>query len=361
MTYRWIDRVDDLQDAMAGLSAQQPLYLDTEFMRERTFWPQLALVQVNTGDAIWLIDAPALADPTTLAPLCAGHPLVMHACSEDIEALNVFTGAAPVAIEDTQIAAALCGHDLQCSYQRLVRELTGTELPKDATRTDWLKRPLSPQQLAYARDDVVWLPELAERLREQLAGLGRLVWWQEECQRLLDSVQAQVPAEDAWRQVKGAGHLQGVALARLQQLAAWRDRMARERDLPRGFIIRDPALLALAQQPPRQAEGLHDQGVHPSVIRRDGETLLVLLREAEQMTPPAPLPEPPDAAQRDRVKQLRTHVGKIAAQLGVEPEVLVRRRWLEALVREPEQIPAPMQGWRRTLVAEPLQEILLND
>src|SRR5690606_28633452 len=93
MTYRWIDRVDDLQNAIAGLKAQQPLYLDTEFMRERTFWPQLALVQVNTGDAVWLIDAPALADPAAMAPLCADHPLVMHACSEDIEALKVFTGA----------------------------------------------------------------------------------------------------------------------------------------------------------------------------------------------------------------------------------------------------------------------------
>jgi len=155
--------------------------------------------------------------------------------------------------------------------------------------------------------------------------------------------------------------LQGVALARLQQLAAWRDRMARERDLPRGFIMRDPALLALAQQPPRQADGLHDQGVHPSVIRRDGDTLLALPPQAQQRTPPAPLPEPPDAAQRDRVKQLRTRVAAIATQLGVEPEVLVRRRWLEALVREPQHLPEPMQGWRRALVAEPLQEILLND
>lgn len=361
MTYRWIEDAGALQAAAAELDAGQPLYLDTEFMRERTFWPQLALVQVNTGKDIWLIDTPALGEPAALAALLDGRQLVMHACSEDIEALTVFTGAPPAAILDTQIAASLCGFDLQCSYQRLVRELTGTELPKDATRTDWLKRPLSPQQLAYARDDVVWLPELATRLRERLESLGRLGWWEEECARLLAGVRQQLPERDAWKQVKGAGNLSGVPLARLQALAAWRDRLARERDLPRGFILRDPVLLALAEQAPRQADALAALGIHPSVIRRDGDTVLALLREAANQPPPPPLPEPPDAAQRSQVKRLRSRVGEIATELGLEPEVLVRRRWLEALVREPRQVPEPMQGWRLDRVARPLQEMLLND
>ncbi len=361
MTYRWIEDAATLQTAVAGLEAGQTLYLDTEFMRERTFWPQLALVQVNTGDGIWLIDVLALADRRPLAQLLTGRPLVMHACSEDIEALHVFAGVMPVEVLDTQIAASLCGFDLQCSYQRLVRELAGVELPKDATRTDWLKRPLSAQQLAYARDDVVWLPQLATELRERLSNLGRLGWWQEECERLVASVQHQVAEEDAWKQVKGAGHLGGVALSRLRALAAWRDRMARERDLPRGFIVRDPAMLALAEQAPVKREALVALGVHQSVARRDGDTILALLKEAASQPPPPPLPEPPDATQRGQVKQLRSRVAELASGLGLEPEVLVRRRWLEALVRAPERVPEPMQGWRRDRVARPLQEMLLDD
>ena len=359
MTYHWIDQAPRLAELAGTLPAGAPLFLDTEFMRERTFWPQLALVQVNAGDAgVWLIDPPALADAAPLAGLLAGRPLVMHACSEDIEALRVFTGVVPASIQDTQIAAAFAGHDLQCSYQRLVRELTGTELPKDATRTDWLQRPLSPQQLAYARDDVVWLPELLSRLQARLDALGRTAWWQEECQRQLEASLTETTPDTAWRQVKGAGNLAGRALARLVVLARWRDSTARERDLPRGFLVRDPALLALAQEAPQRRDALAGLDVHPSVVRRDGDTLLALLREGEQREPPAPLPGPPTPEERALIKALRARVAAIAESLGMSTDVLMRRRWLEALVRDPAHPPAPLQGWRQDVITRPLLEML---
>ena len=379
MSYRWIDQNPPLADLNARLPADQPLFLDTEFMRERTFWPQLALVQVNTtpdaapavaagqggeqggeqaGEHVWLIDTPALGDAAALRELLAGRTLVMHACSEDIEALKVFTGETPARIRDTQIAAALTGFDLQCSYQRLVRELTGTELAKDATRTDWLRRPLSENQLSYARDDVVWLPLMTQILTERLTALGRLGWWEEECDRLLRNAVAEVDPALSWRQVKGAGNLEGVALARLVALARWRDAMARERDLPRGFVIRDPALLALAQAGPTSRDQLADLDLHPSLVRRDGDTLLALLREGEQQTPPPALPGPPDPAQRQLIKQLRARVTEIGKDMGLEPEILMRRRWLEAMVREPGTVPEPLTGWRHDPVARPLLEML---
>ncbi|MFC6330332.1 ribonuclease D, partial [Alloalcanivorax gelatiniphagus] len=212
MSYLWCESTDAIAEWAAALPAGAPLYLDTEFMRERTYYPRLALVQVHDGQAIRLIDTTRVA-AADLATALAGRVLVMHACSEDLEALATFTGDYPARVEDTQIAAALTGEDMQMSYQRLVEDRLGVSLPKGATRTDWLKRPLSEEQLRYAVDDVKYLIEVAEGLREQLARLGRLDWWHEECERLRQDALRRAAPGDAWRQVKGAGALRGQELA----------------------------------------------------------------------------------------------------------------------------------------------------
>ena len=284
--------------------------------------------------------------------------MVMHACSEDLEAIRAFDGTLPEEVVDTQIAAALCGASLQCSYQRLVREQLDVELPKDVTRSNWLQRPLSEKQRIYAEKDVVYLPRLDEQLRERLEVLGRLEWWREECARLRQSAGADLAPEDAWRQVKGAGTLRGTALARLVRLAAWREQAARRRNLPRGFVVRDAELLELARQGAESREDLGRLSLHPALVRRDGEAIVALLREAADDKPPPGLPDPAGPEERALMKQLRARVREQAERLGLEPEVLMRRRWLEALIRDPEQIPEPLTGWRRELVAEPLREML---
>lgn len=357
MTYLWIETSEQLAQHLGKLPAAAPLYLDTEFMRERTFWPQLALVQLNVDGRIYLIDAPALKGDALLTELLTQHPLVMHGCSEDLEAIRVFTGVLPCEIRDTQVAAALCGASLQLSYQRLVADTFEVELPKDATRTDWLRRPLSIRQLDYARDDVVWLPQLAEGLTERLSDLRRLAWWQEECQAMLDAVPSATPLPDAWKQVKGAGGITGVPLAHLEAVAAWRDREARSRDLPRSFLLKDPVLLALCQSAPTSLAQLEPLGVHPSVVRRDGQTLLALLRDSAANTPPPALPGPPEPEERARVKRLRAAAEEVAQKLDLETDVLVRRRWLESLARNPDQLPSRLTGWRREWVGEALQKV----
>ena len=357
MSYLWCESADALGEWATRLPAGIPLYLDTEFMRERTYYPRLALVQVHDGETIRLIDTtrvPAAA----LAPALAGRVLVMHACSEDLEALATFTGAYPARVEDTQIAAALVGADMQTSYQRLIEERLGVSLPKGATRTDWLKRPLSDEQLRYAVDDVKYLIELADGLRDQLRRLERLSWWHEECERLRDDARRRAEPGDAWRQVKGASALHGRELAVLEALAKWREARARERDLPKSFLVRDNVLLALSQATQPSLDTLHEVGLHAKAIRRDGETLLALIEEAREAPPPSPLPGPLQPAQRQQVKALRECVAGIAEQLNLKPDVLVRRRWLEALVRDPSRLPEPLTGWRHDLVARPLLERL---
>jgi ribonuclease D len=253
-------------------------------------------------------------------------------------------------MEDTQLAAALVGFPLQLGYQRLVEEVCGIALAKEATRSDWLKRPLAPNQLAYAADDVRYLETVRHWLGDKLALLGRMTWWKEECQRLLTQVLKQTPPDDIWRQVKGAGNLAEQPLTRLKLLAAWRDQQARQRNLPRSFIIKDAELMALCQKSPASTTQLANLGLHPSLLRREGNILLDLLQQAKTLPPPEPLPGPLDSEQKQRCNKWRKMAQQIAADLGLEPEVLVRRRWLEALVRNPDEVPEPLTGWRYEVI-----------
>lgn len=357
-SWHWVDGPAPLADLAAAVPPGSPLWLDTEFMRERTFWPNLALVQVNTGDRIALIDPLTLNRGEELLPLLEGRLLYMHGCSEDLEVLRYATGQLPTAIGDTQIASALSGGSLQSGYQRLVEEVVGVELPKGATRTDWLKRPLSEEQLHYAVQDVEYLPPVVEVLVERLDKLGRMAWWQEECERMLLEAARESEPEDAWRQVKGIGRLPAECLAAARALAAWREEQARARNLPRGFVLRDDDLLLLARERPDSRNRLKDLGLHPGLLRRDGEELLRLVVDSRGDTGPGPLPGPPNADERALVKKLRRRVAELASELGLEPEVLMRRRWLESLVRHPEDPPLALTGWRRSRVTEPLLELL---
>lgn len=359
MSYQWIDSPQALQDWLTPVAPNTPLYIDTEFMRERTFWAELALIQVRVGERVALIDAPAIGHTKPLLDLLGDYPLVMHACSEDLEVLHYFSGITPQQIQDTQIAAALAGYDLQPSYQRLVEQITEQQLPKETTRSNWLARPLSAEQLEYAKGDVLWLPAIHEHLSERLQTLGRESWWQEECQRLCDKALHQTAPEHMWRQVKGVGYLRdGKALTRLQQLADWREREARERNLPRSFILKDPSLVQLAEVNPQTQQQLKNLDLPPAVLRRYSTVLLDRLHEAQQHPELPLLPGPPTKEQKKTMQMLRKGVQQLSQHLEVVPEVLMRRRWLEQWVRNPEKLPEPLQGWRRSVVVDPLIPLL---
>jgi len=359
MSYQWIDTPQALVDWLAPVAPGTPLYMDTEFMRERTFWADLALIQVRQDDRIALIDAPAIGHAAPLLDLIGDHPLVMHACSEDLEVLHYFSGVTPQQVQDTQIAAALAGYDLQPSYQRLVEQIAEQQLPKETTRSNWLARPLSEAQIEYAKGDVLWLPQIYQHLSQRIAELGRESWWQEECQRLSDKSLQQTSPEQMWRQVKGVGHLQdGQGLARLQQLADWREREARQRNLPRSFVLKDAALIQLAERNPQTQQQLKSLDLPPAVVRRYAGVLLDRLYKGQQQEPLPLLPGPPDKEQKKTMQRLRKGVQHLSENLQVVPEVLMRRRWLEQWVRNPEQLPEPLQGWRRSVVVDPLIPLL---
>lgn len=348
----------ELADRVAGWPASAVLALDTEFMRERTFHPLLCLVQLAVAGKILLVDPLAIPGlPALAAPLVdPGRVKILHAARQDLEALLPVTGQPLAAVFDTQIAAGLLGFPAQIGYGELVRRLLGIELHKGHTRTDWTRRPLSREQLIYAAEDVAHLPALAELLDERLAAAGRRGWLDEEAAALTDPALYRADPEQAWRRLRGLERLdpQGRAVART--LAGWREERALARNLPRGWILADAALLELARLRPQTRVALAELEALPrGTIERQGDALLAAIaaaaiREDDLDSNGAGRP---DAAQQQQLKVLQQRLAGIATELDIAPEVLATRRELAAIVRGTHDLPV-LAGWRRSVVGEAL-------
>jgi len=348
--------------ALSRLVASWPvdagLALDTEFVRERTYYPKLCLVQVAAGDSLALIDPLAIADPRTLVAALADprRGKLLHAARQDIEALLPLTGTPLAPVFDTQIAAALLGFASQVGYADLVRQLLGVELAKGHARTDWARRPLSPEQLAYAANDVRYLPELAALLDERLTTSGRRAWMEEESAALTDVSLYRVEPAEAWRRLKGLERMKPAAQAALAALARWREERAMSRDLPRGWVLPDAALHDIAQARPRTREELSRLASVPRATadRAGGEILQVLAGASDAPAEPLADDGPRAAPEQLRMlKVLQKRLQAIAEELKLQPEVLATRRDLMALLRG-ERTLAVLSGWRRKVIGEPL-------
>ena len=329
--------------------------LDTEFLRERTYRAELCLVQVSASSDASCIDPLALSDLSDLARVLTapGIVKVMHASRQDIEVLLPVTGLVRP-VFDTQIAAALAGLPAQVGYAELVRRLTGHELPKTHTRTDWSRRPLSPEQIEYALDDVRYLVPLKAQLEDQLQNLGRSHWLTEELASLDDARSFTTEPEQAWQRVKGLRGLDDQRQRLAQELAAWRERRAMERNRPRGWILDDSALREIVLQVPRSAQALSSIEEVPSgVVKHCGEELLACVRAADIQDPPPALQGRlrPDPLKTALVKKLGALNQAVAADLGLSPEILATRRDLEQLADGRQDV-AVLKGWRRDVIGD---------
>lgn len=308
--------------------------LDTEFIRERTYWPQLALVQIAIGDDILLVDPLAPGITAALAPLLADRSVlkVMHSASEDLVALKRACGVVPQPLFDTQIAAALAGVGAGVGYQRLVQDTLGVALSKGETRSDWLRRPLSDSQLDYAADDVRHLFALHDVLDARLRELGRDAWLQEDCARLIGNAERDELERWPHLSLRAAQYLDQDAQRRLLRLLRWRDAYARDNDRPRTWILENDFATMLARDPPPDLGTLQRQlDAQPKAPRRLGEAVWLAL--ATPLADEADAPSPrSDERDKQALRKLQDAVAARSAELGLPDGVLASRRWLEALL-----------------------------
>ncbi len=351
------DTANAVTDLAARLAGHGSIALDTEFLRERTYRAELCLLQVSAGGDAVCVDPIAVTDLGALAaPLTTGGVVkVMHASRQDLEVLLPAVGLVRP-VFDTQIAAALAGFAAQVGYAELVRRLLGVELPKAHTRTDWSRRPLSPEQIEYALDDVRHLIPLQLGLEEQLEKLGRLTWLAEELAALEDARSLATDPEEAWRRLKGLRGLDPARERLARELAAWRERRAIERNRPRGWILDDAALREVIVRVPRSMAALQAIAEVPAgVLRHCGEELLACIAVAQvpDPAPPLELRQRPDPAKNALVKKLGALNQAVATELSISPEVLATRRDLEQLAEGGKDI-AALRGWRRPVIGEKL-------
>ena len=335
--------------------------VDTEFMRTRTFYPIPALYQLGGADGVRLIDAQARQSFAPLRALLtdAARTKVMHACSEDMEMIDRHLGLRPAAVVDTQIAHAFLAVDISRSYAAVIEAYLGVSISKRETRSDWLRRPLSGRQIAYAKEDAEHLVPLWSRMRERLQALGRLSWFEDEMSTVLARPEPDPGAY--YRGMRGAGRLPAANLSVLRSLATWREREARRRDVPRGYIVRDEVLVDVAEAAPVSRDVLPKY--LPRGARRRYTTAIVSACaegwEASDRAPPDPLPAPLSRRERTAVKRMRDAVRAVADRLGMAPELLGRKRFVETCVRRFSATgDLPELGWRAPLVGDRFLELL---
>jgi len=358
---------------IAGLArATGRLGIDTEFMPEGRYRPLLCLVQIVAGDEIVVLDP--LHDPVEPGPLAAvmadpAVEIVLHAGRQDVAILRRAWSTGFTNVFDTQVAAGFAGFSAQAGYLGLLQDVLRIRLSKSASFTRWDARPLTPEQLRYAREDVEHLLPLTDELQRRLRERGRLEWAREECLPIAESNDERDP-EESWRRLPRVGGMSGRERAIARELAAWRERVAAAEDRPLGSVLRDPTLVELAKRAPRSVKELGAiRGAGPDVVRRRADDILAALQRGRE-APPLALDEGarlaseqvdgPTIALAEALVRARAHEAGlayelIAARADLTPVVVAARRGRE----EPDV--RTLRGWRRELVGEELLALLAGE
>ncbi len=334
--------------------------LDTEFIRDKTYYPRLCLIQIGVPGHTACIDPLGLDDLAPALDILYNRSIVkvLHACSQDLEIFVHLHGKVPAPIFDTQLAAPLLGLPEQIGYGNFVKEMLGLSLDKAQSRTDWCRRPLSSAQLQYAGDDVRYLAEIYPELRRKLADAGRLDWLRGEFEPYERVERYQHDPASIWQRIRGVDKLRPNALAILQALADWRERVARDKDLPRSWILKDDALLDIARlAPARPADLNRIRNLPQKTVYRYGQRIVSLVQEGRQRQP-QPRPDSrrrakPTGQEEALADILHAQLRLLADRHGINSTVLASRKDLLALAQGNNDV-AVLHGWRRELAGAEL-------
>ena len=358
----WIAQRSDLEHWLSRLPSGAVLGLDTEFMRRNTFYPQLALLQLGWNGHYALVDPLAFDIAGALQPLTSTATVtLMHSASEDLETLAPWLPQGPGLLFDTQIAAAFAGMGLGISYRALVADLVGAELDKGETRSDWMQRPLTASQRAYATLDVVYLDTLHRQLSERLAQRDRTAWHAEDCERLKRKSCRREGDPQPQQALRAAAEWPREQQALLRRILLWRDFAARRLDRPRPWLVEDTLALSFAQQRPTNLDELEQRSSGQRALRHAQREelfeLLVTPLTDDEIAATESIPPYPQGNAKQALAAMKDSVDSAAIELDLPPGLLCSRKVLEEYVVTA-RWPESLEGWRRGVLHDRLARLL---
>ncbi len=368
----YIESSEPLRRLCAQARTEGRLAIDLEFIRENTYAPQLALIQIAVRDTCAIVDPLTVDDLSPLVEVLTNTDVlkVLHAAGQDVEVLHWHTGKLTQPIFDTQIAASIAGLGEQLSYGRLVDALLGVSLTKGESYSDWLRRPLLPAQIKYALDDVRYLLPMHDRLSKRLDTMGRAAWAADECRKFTAPALYERDPRTLYRRIRNGKNLPSQGLAILRELAAWRDDEARQRNRPAGRVLSNEILVDLARRAPQTRDDLQRlRGLPQRELERSADALLTVVQRGLEV----PEEDQPQPENRDHrltpseeliVKFLDTSLKALCQREKLPASFIANRNDLETLVRRyrkdrlPTEGSLVLEGWRGELVGRELLAVL---
>ena len=361
---QFVDSVAELGLLCQKMKQESWLAIDTEFLREKTYYPKFCLLQIATLEWVACIDPIALDGEMDELFEIINDPAiikVLHSCRQDVEIFYHLTGKLPAPVYDTQLVAPLLGFQENPGYAMLVSGFLNINLSKTHTRTDWSQRTLSAEQIQYAADDVIYLAKIYQMMLQKLQVLGRENWLKEDFEQLMNPDLYDIPPEDAWLKIRGKNKLTGKQLAIVQVLAEWREQMAKKDNRPKNWILRDELILDMAKLQPTNMQAVAKiRGINDGFVRRNGQLVCQLIQKAQEL-PGLKLKSKANnkkTQQQEAVLDILTGLVRLRAdENSLNPVILATRKDLEGLLLDDQESPL-LHGWRYSMVGQELQNML---
>ena len=367
--FQFIHQQKDFENVLALMSQNSIYGLDTEFIKVDTLWPKLGVFQINVNDQIYLLDGTSLNLSAFWEKLFKAQQNIFHACSEDIDLIYHYAQKKNLDnVFDTQVGMSFLGHGLQVSYQNALKTMLNVDIDKGQTRSDWLARPLSDEQLNYAANDVLYLMQLADKVKTDLKQHYLLDFAHEDCRNLTQEIGEETPLELLYQDVGNYRHSRR-QLMQLQQLAVWREQMVKALNQPRSFILRNSTMLDLVEKNPKNQFQLSTiKDLRPHIVREHGKTILDLIKYLpDQSQWPLRMARPIRHSSKEVGENVEQVIQHAVQETQIPKEVLLRKKWLNALYQhvvfhnDEQDLPNYLLGWRYELLTRPLIEVLHAD
>ena len=367
--FQFIQHQQDLIPVLEKMDRNAVYGLDTEFIKVDTLWPKLGVFQINVANDIYLLDGTTLDLTEFWNKLFRAQQNVFHACSEDIDLIYHYAQHKTLNnVFDTQVGMSFLGHGLQVSYQNALKQMLDVDIDKGETRSNWLARPLSPAQLSYAANDVLYLMNLSEKVKQELNSKSLLNFALEDCQHLTQEIATETHLHLLYQDIGNYRHSRR-QLMQLQQLAVWREQMVKALNTPRSFILKNSTMIDLVEKNPKNAfqlSGVKD--IRPNIVREHGKTILDLVKFLpEQADWPLRMARPIRHSSKDVGEKIDHLIQNVVDETTIPKEVLMRKKWMNALHQhvvfhnDEQDLPDYLLGWRYELLTQPLIQLLRRD